>query len=524
MNFGIYARKSVFSDTSDSIRVQIDLCKDYINRQYAAEQKNIIIYNEDEGFTGANTNRPGYKKMISDIENKRIDAIICYKIDRISRDVKDFSNIFDFMQKHGVSFASVKEQIDTATPLGRAMMYICSVFAQMERETIAERIKDNSLALAKSGKWAGGRPPVGYKLERTIISGKEHSVLIPNQDEIPFLNFIFDSFLEGNTLSGLDTRFRNEGIKTLNGNYLSSTQIYSILTNPSVVQNTDAVWDYFDRKGCIMSAKREDFDGRHGVIVYGRTAGGTVRKHVVNKPDKWLIAVGLHEPIVDASRWLLAQERFGLNKIDKTRKHEIGVLKGIVKCKCGYTMRVQHKVDSKSKKIYDNYFCQNRSRRGIEYCDMKMVNVDTLDNAICDIIQNISVNKDAMGEYIPKKNNIVPVKSKSKILKEITVLESKIAKLTGNLSYNSSSTAAKYLIAEIEKLDSQIAQCQSELRDASIVEADKESVEKNRDIIFSSVCLLAEQFDGLSFSEKNKALKVLLKKCVWNGTKLQIEL
>lgn len=75
---------------------------------------------EDEGFTGANTNRPAFQKLTSDISERKIDILICYKIDRVSRDVKDFSNFFSFLQENKVEFVSIKEQIDTSTPLGRA--------------------------------------------------------------------------------------------------------------------------------------------------------------------------------------------------------------------------------------------------------------------------------------------------------------------------------------------------------------------------------------------------------------------
>lgn len=211
MNIGIYARKSIYSDKSDSVKNQINLCKEYIQNNYKMIEK-IIVYDEDEGFSGANTHRPGFERLMKDVHRKTIDLLVCYKIDRISRNVLDFSTTFNTLQEHGVQFVSVKEQIDTSTPLGRAMMYICSVFSQMERETTAERVKDNMIELAKSGKWAGGKPPVGYKRERILLNGKYHTILSENQEELHFLNMVFDTFLEGYSLSGLDTFFRRNGI------------------------------------------------------------------------------------------------------------------------------------------------------------------------------------------------------------------------------------------------------------------------------------------------------------------------
>ncbi len=168
MRIAIYARKSVYSDSSDSTSVQFDLASNYCKSHYSDYQ---ILKYEDEGYSGASTNRPGYESLMSDIRDKLIDIVVCYKIDRISRSVKDFSLFYDEISSLGVEFVSLKENVDTSTPLGRAMMYMCSIFAQMERETIAERITDNMIELAKSGKWSGGRPPIGFKRVKKTIDG-----------------------------------------------------------------------------------------------------------------------------------------------------------------------------------------------------------------------------------------------------------------------------------------------------------------------------------------------------------------
>lgn len=131
MNIAIYTRKSVYSDSSDSTSVQFDLASNYCKSHYSDYQ---ILKYEDEGYSGASTNRPGYESLMSDIRDKLIDIVVCYKIDRISRSVKDFSLFYDEISSLGVEFVSLKENVDTSTPLGRAMMYMCSIFAQMERE------------------------------------------------------------------------------------------------------------------------------------------------------------------------------------------------------------------------------------------------------------------------------------------------------------------------------------------------------------------------------------------------------
>ena len=149
-----------------------------------------------------------------------------------------------------------------------------------------------------------------------------------------------------------------------------------------------------------MGGDRDKFDGTRAIMSYGRTAGGKQKKHISNPPEKWVISVGLHAPLWTSEKYIAIQERFGNNKIDKTRKHKIGILKGVVKCKCGYTMRVQHKVDKTYNKTYDNYFCNLRNRRGVAFCDMPFTPVETMDNAVIEILKQIKLDKSMIDNFI----------------------------------------------------------------------------------------------------------------------------
>jgi DNA invertase Pin-like site-specific DNA recombinase len=519
MNIGVYVRKSVYSDKSDSTEAQNKICKEYAHNNYKATT--VITY-EDEGFSGANTDRPGFNRLMKDITNKRLDVLICYKIDRLSRNVLDFSKTFDILQQNNVEFVSVKEQIDTSTPLGRAMMYICSVFAQMERETIAERVKDGMIELAKSGKWAGGKAPIGFSLNKIFLNGKKHTILIENEEEVPFLNMIYDTFLEGVSLSGLETYFRKKSIKSINGHYLSASQLYSILKNPHYAAATPEIYDYFNNRGCIMAVEKNKFDGQNGVMAYGRTTGGKRKKHTVNTSDKWIISIGIHKPIMSAEKWLAVQERFGKNVIDKSRKHEIGILKGTLRCKCGYSMRVQHKVDKYYNKVYDNYYCQNRNRRGVAYCDMKMVSVKKLDDAMLELLGVLSVNKDMIARLIKKNtpDQSVPIRSSSLITKEINTIEKKIGNLTIALQDCQGSSAAKYIISEIEKLDKQIISLNYELRELNMTEQENKKNMATINEIQDRIVNYLKSFDSLGYKDKAKFIEDLFSECTWNGKEL----
>ena len=141
------------------------LSREYIRTHYGEAAAEHAVVFEDEGFSGGNLNRPDFKKMMTAAKDRKFKAIVVYRLDRISRNISDFSSLIEELARLDISLVSIKEQFDTSTPMGRAMMYIASVFSQLERETIAERIRDNMHELAKTGRWLGGTTPTGYASE-----------------------------------------------------------------------------------------------------------------------------------------------------------------------------------------------------------------------------------------------------------------------------------------------------------------------------------------------------------------------
>lgn len=135
LRIGIYPRKSVYRDNSDSVQVQITACKDYARLMFKDQELDFRIYDKDEGFSGKNTHRPSFTELMADVKADELDIIIVYKLDRISRSVKDFSEIYETLQQHNVSFLSVKESFDTSTPMGRTVMYILSAFDSWSART-----------------------------------------------------------------------------------------------------------------------------------------------------------------------------------------------------------------------------------------------------------------------------------------------------------------------------------------------------------------------------------------------------
>lgn len=168
MHFYIYSRKSVYTGKGESIENQIELCRSYIAAKYPSDLPHRIEIYEDEGYSAKNTDRPQFQKMLRHMTVDTPDFIICYRLDRISRSVSDFSSFIEKLNQLQIAFLCIKEEFDTSRPMGKAMMYIASVFSQLERETIAERVRDNMLLLARSGRWLGGTPPTGYTSKKFV--------------------------------------------------------------------------------------------------------------------------------------------------------------------------------------------------------------------------------------------------------------------------------------------------------------------------------------------------------------------
>ena len=163
----IYARQSVDKKGSLSIEGQIELC-----RKFTAGELRIF---SDRGFSGKNMRRPAFGELMEAVEAGEIERIVVYRLDRFSRSLADFSRIWEVLQKNGVAFLSVSEQFDTSSPVGRAMLSIVMTFAQLERETTAERVRDNYHHRASLGAWPGGPAPYGYALSKAEVDGRSVS-------------------------------------------------------------------------------------------------------------------------------------------------------------------------------------------------------------------------------------------------------------------------------------------------------------------------------------------------------------
>ena len=220
----VYTRVSTDEQTSreyNSLHAQRDACEAYIASQRAEGWLPLGDRYDDGGFSGGTLERPALKRLLADIEQGRIDVIVVYKIDRLSRSLMDFARLVETFEAHGVTFVSVTQSFNTTTSMGRLTLNILLSFAQFEREVIGERIRDKFAASRARGMWMGGTVPLGYDVR--------DRKLVPNQAEAARVRRVFALFVE--TGSGVETvrRLRAEGITSKSGRPLDKGDVYKLL-------------------------------------------------------------------------------------------------------------------------------------------------------------------------------------------------------------------------------------------------------------------------------------------------------
>lgn len=398
--YAIYSRKSKFTGKGESIENQIELCKNQLINKYNIKEKNIKIY-QDEGFTGYNTNRPQFQEMIKDIRNKKIKCVIVYRLDRISRNVTDFCNLKNEFIKYNTDFISVTENFDTSTPMGRAMLMISSVFAQLERDTIAERIRDNMYELAKTGRWLGGNTPLGYKSEKVetlSVDGKRKNLykLDIVFEEAEIIKLIWNKMCELKSLSKLEVYLLQKGIKTRNGNNFTRFSLITILKNPVYVVADNKIKDFFEKMNVtIYETDIEKCNGINGLLAYNKREELMGKTKSYKDITEWIIAVGKHQGIIPSQQFIKVWNLIVNNKDKRCRvpRQNTSILSGIIRCKhCGNYMRprLRNTVTIDNKRNF-SYLCVLKEKSRKRLCKCKNINGIETDMIVIEKISELKL-------------------------------------------------------------------------------------------------------------------------------------
>ena len=205
----IYTRKSTdegLEQSFNSLDAQREACNAYILSQAGEGWSAVKDHYDDGGFSGGSMDRPAIKQLLGDVEAGRVDVVVVYKVDRLTRSLADFARIVEILDKAGASFVSVTQAFNTTTSMGRLTLNVLLSFAQFEREVTGERIRDKIAQSKARGMWMGGHPPLGYDV-------RDRALHI-NEAEATIVRSIFERYLESRSVYALRDSLNNDGVRS----------------------------------------------------------------------------------------------------------------------------------------------------------------------------------------------------------------------------------------------------------------------------------------------------------------------
>ncbi|MEO5350695.1 MAG: recombinase family protein [Magnetococcus sp. YQC-3] len=382
----IYTRKSTdegLNQEFNSLDAQRAACLAYITSQKEEGWIPLADHYDDPAFSGANLHRPALQRLLSDIEAGKVDCVVCYKLDRLTRSLLDFSRLMESFDRHHVTFISITQSFNTTTSMGRLTLNILLSFAQFERETTADRIRDKYAASRQKGLWMGGVPPLGYD-----VVNRE---LVINPTEAEQVRHIFRRFAECGSPTQVIRDLRESGIRnkswtTANGIHRSGQPIhkaslYRMLKNPVYI----------------------------GEVVYRE----------VSYP-------GRQQPIVSRDIWeqvhgLIAEH--GRTRSTLPRGQTPFPLKSLVRCgHCGVVMKPSHS-RKRGGIQYRYYLCLNAARTSHDQCVLPSVPAIELERLVLDRVRKILKAPEVVARAIRQVRKADPEISEGEVIELLTRLE-----------------------------------------------------------------------------------------------------
>ncbi len=430
---------------------------------------------EDAGFSAKDINRPALKRLLKDIEDGKINAVLVWRLDRISRSVGDFSDIVEFFEKHGVIFDSATENIDTSTPSGRALVNVLAVFAQFERESIGERTRLGKLKKVQMGNPALGLPPYGYRIE-----DGEYKI---NEAEAEVVRLIFKLCVDNHWGYRKIASHLNEiGLKTRQGGFWNHGSISSILNNPIYA----------------------------GLIVWNKTK--SLRGKVIKRPkSEWIKLKGNFPPIISEELFDLASSRIKERNQRGRSLSSVYPLSGIIRCGlCG----MSYNVNRRKERGVVNYFCSSRKGKGSVVCNNRTVNGTKIEKLLVSKLIEITQKEKELilssfkgenrGEEISKE-----IKNISTALERIEAKRKKIFEL-----YEDEEIDKAILKERIKELESEMALLKSRQEELYLRQDREKNIEHERKLFSKAIDNFSKIINLATPSEKKALIRAIFKSIV----------
>jgi len=361
----VYTRKSTDENLDldfNSLDAQREAGEAYIKSQQHEGWVCLDDRYDDAGFSGGNVERPAFQRLMADVAEGKLDCIVVYKIDRLSRSLMDFAKIMETFEANGVSVVSVTQQFNTTTSMGRLTLNILLSFAQFEREIISERTRDKIAAARRKGKWTGGMPLLGYDVDTR--GGR----LLVNEEEAARVREIFELYLDRQSLITTAAELERRGWTTkrwvtkkgreMGGKPFGKNNLFKMLTNRIYLGK--------------ITYKDEVHEGEHPAIV--------------------------DEEIFERVQRML--KRNGRTGGAHVKNRHGALLKGLVRCvTCDCAMAPAHTVKNGTK-VYRYYCCTNAQKRGWHVCPTPSVPAPELERFVVEQVKVIGKDTDLLAETL----------------------------------------------------------------------------------------------------------------------------
>jgi site-specific DNA recombinase len=381
----IYTRKSSeegLDKEFNSLDAQREAGKNKILSQRHEGWELINEHYDDGGISGGTMERPALQRMIDDIKAGKIDIVLVYKIDRLSRSMLDFLGMIKFFDEYNVSFVSVTQDLNTDTAMGRLVLNVLQSFAQFEREIASERIKDKIALSKQRGMWMGGTIPLGYD----AVDSKLHVI----EDEANIVRFLFDSFIETSSPTETIKLAKTQGYKTKarrtsTGKHypardFTKSSLYQILKNQLYIGKIE------------HKEKGEVYDGQHDAIISDEVF--TQAQAILNTNPKY-------------------RQR-------KSNKDNPYLLKGLLKDPKGYSLTPTY--SKKKDKIYRYYVSTHAVKTTYDNCPLKTINAQFLEEIILDQVKRALTNVEWVQRMQSQSDNEVKLPDIRKALKNFDMM------------------------------------------------------------------------------------------------------
>lgn len=511
MKIGIYARKSKHDPQSDSVKNQINLCKEYCNNLVCTSINEYY----DDGYTGKNTIRPDFQRLLNDIKNNKIDMILIYKFDRLCRNTKDFYSILDLLDLYNIRLKSITEDFDLNSTTGRAMAGMHSIFSQFERECISERIKDNMYELAKLGRWLGGPAPFGYKFNKVIESNKTLCYLVENDIQADVVKILYSKFIKLRSLGKVRKYAIENNINGPRGNKLDLTTLGNILRNPLYAKSSPEIVKFLQNKNMNVFGNP---DYIHGFLTYGKNNSSSIQP---------IAAISTHKGLIDSDIWMETQKILIENNTlyPRIKTGKKALLSGLLKCKiCGRNMRISSKKSSSGKEL-TYYICGLKKTSGTKACSCSNLNGDYIENLVLNYLNKLDVHTllEMFKDKKLFKSNFNTESNELDMLKRNIQSKNKsLSNLVNTLSFTNDEVITKNILEKMQTISSEIQLLNYKYEE---LESNLNNIDTN---IIENIKYWLNNFDKFlenqSLESKINFLSIVIDKIEWDSISQEVNI